>query len=163
MNTLRDSRQSIHSIAFRYRPKSLCMNTLRNSSQDIHSIILRSKVSRTKELWGGRVWGLRSWLLTGFQRPTPGRARAAFAAPESGSGPLSLLFGRDSGAEENAPRKTKVTPTPGIARGYTCSVEEIPAAISQGESRRSQGKSPRRAPVGAGLPRGLAERWPSFH
>ena len=42
--------------------------------------------------------------------------RAAFAAPESGSGPLSLIFGRDSGAEENAPRKTKVTPIPGIAR-----------------------------------------------
>ena len=100
------------------------------------------------------------WFSKTDAGPREGRLSAA---PESGSGPLSLLFGRDSGAEENAPRKTKVTPTPGIARGYTCSVEEIPAAISQGESRRSQGKSPRRAPVGAGLPRGLAERWPSFH
>lgn len=52
-----------------------------------------------------------------FSKTDAGVARrAAFAAPESGSGPLSLLFGRDSGAEENAPCKTKVTPIPGIAR-----------------------------------------------
>ena len=41
--------------------------------------------------------------------------RAAFAAPESGSGLLSLIFGTDSDVEENAPRKTKVTPIPEIA------------------------------------------------
>ena len=75
MTTLRDSRQTIHSIAFSCRPKSLCMNTLRDSSQSIHSIILRGKVLRTKKLWGGPVQGLRFWLLTGFQRPTPSRAR----------------------------------------------------------------------------------------
>jgi hypothetical protein len=46
----------------------------------------------------------------------PGRARAAFPAPESGSGLPSLIFGTDSGAEENASRKTKVTPIPEIAR-----------------------------------------------
>ena len=52
-----------------------------------------------------------------FSKTDAGATRgAAFAAPESGSGPLSLLFGKDSGAEENAPRKTKVTPIPGIAR-----------------------------------------------
>ena len=52
-----------------------------------------------------------------FSKTDAGAARgAAFAAPESGSGPLSLISGRDSGAEENAPCKTKVTPIPGIAR-----------------------------------------------
>ena len=53
---------------------------------------------------------------TGFQRPMPGRARAAFPALESGSGLLSLVFETDSGVEENAPRKTKVTAIPEIAR-----------------------------------------------
>ena len=135
MNTLRDSRQSIHSIAFSCRPKSLCMNTLRSSSQNIHLIILRGKVLRTKELWGGARLGAPALALDWFSKTDAGAARgAAFAAPESGSGLLSLIFGRDSGEEENAPCKTKVTPTPGIARGYTCSVEEIPAAISQGET-----------------------------
>jgi hypothetical protein len=55
-----------------------------------------------------------------FSKTDAGAARgAAFAAPESGSGPLSLLFGRDSGAEESAPPKTKVTKIPELARfGY---------------------------------------------
>jgi hypothetical protein len=117
MNTLRDSRQSIHSIAFSCRPKSLCMNTLRNSSQDIHSIILRGKVLRTKELSGELRLGPPVLAFDWFSKTDAGAARgAAFAAPESGSGPLSLISGSYSGREENAPRKTKVTPTPGIAR-----------------------------------------------
>src|ERR1035437_537262 len=113
MNTLRRFPQNIDSIILSCKSKLLFINTLSRCSQGIHSIILRGKVLRTKELWETQAW---SRLLTGFQRPRPSRPRAAFAAPESGSGPLSLIFGRDSGGEENAPRKTKVTPIPGIAR-----------------------------------------------
>src|SRR5450759_34425 len=86
MNTLRDSRQNIHSIAFRYIPKSLCMNTLRNFSQDIHSIILRGKVLRTKELWGGArlgppVLALDRFSKTEAEPPEGRRSRRRSLAP----------------------------------------------------------------------------------
>lgn len=51
---------------------------------------------------------------SGFQRPQPLRPiqssqPVSFAAPESGSGPFSLLSRKQSIREESASRKTKVT------------------------------------------------------
>jgi hypothetical protein len=46
----------------------------------------------------------------------PSRARAAFPALESGSGPHSLIFRKGFSGEENAPRRTKVITIPEIAR-----------------------------------------------
>jgi hypothetical protein len=73
--------------------------------------------------------------LDWFSKTHAGAARgAAFAAPESGSGPLSLISGRDSGAEENAPCKTKVTPIPGIARLGARSIPILGPAPMKGVS-----------------------------
>jgi len=85
------------------------MNTLRNSRQNIHSIILVRKIFPTKELSQEQDRFGRRQV---FKEHCRSRRKLGVATPESGSGLLSLLFGKKLAREENAVRRTKVTTIP---------------------------------------------------